>query len=107
MAKPFDFNNRKRAYMTVNLGETTLLVTTPTKSVMESLLALHERFGAGEVNENVVNDLYDICARILSQNKAGVQVDRETIEDTVDFEGLVQFIQAYTEFISEVTNSKN
>ena len=54
-----------------------------------------------------IDELYEIVARILSHNKTGVKITKEKVEELLDFEDVIVFIQAYSDFIAEVTGSKN
>lgn len=110
MSKPLDFNKLKKKYMTVILPDeknTTLMVTTPSKAVLDSFLALRDTITDDDVNDDAIDELYSICAKIMSRNKMGVEVTVDMIQDLFDFEDIIIFIRAYTDFISEVSNSKN
>lgn len=109
MTKALNFNNLKKRYWTVTLpdeNQTTLLVTTPTKGVLDSLIAMKDTMD-DDMNGDAVDDLYDISAKILSRNKTGRTVRKEDLEDMFDFEDIIILIREYTNFISEVTSSKN
>ena len=110
MSKALNFNNLKKRYLTVTLPdekETTLLVTTPTKAVLDQLIAMKDSLGDDDMNEDALEDLYDICAKILSRNKAGHIIRKEELENMFDFEDIIILVREYTNFINEVTSSKN
>ena len=110
MAKSLDFNLLKKRYLTVKLADeeqTVLMIGTPTKSVLDSFIALRDTISDETVGDEAIEELYDICAKIMSRNKAGKVITREKLEDVFDFEDVIIFIRAYTDFINEVSNSKN
>lgn len=110
MAKSLDFNALKKQYLTVTLPDenrTKLLITTPTKKVLDSFISIKDSLSDEAMQEEAVNELYEIVAKIMSHNKAGIKITRERIDDMFDFEDVIIFIRAYTDFIGEVTSSKN
>lgn len=110
MSKPLNFNNLKKKFLTVTLADeenTTLMLTTPTKAVLDSFIALKDTITGDELEDETLDELYSICAKILSRNKAGKVITKEKVEEMFDFEDVLTLIRSYTEFISEVTSGKN
>lgn len=110
MARSLDFNNMKKRYLTVTLADeakTVLMIGTPTKAVLDSLLNMKDSLAGDDLTDDAIEDLYDICARIMSRNKTGHKITKETVQELFDFEDIIVFIRAYTDFISEVSSAKN
>jgi hypothetical protein len=113
MAKPLNFNNVKKQYLSVTLADeknTTLLIGTPNKRLMDDLTILQSSLDALEEDSSNVesfDELYTACAKIMSRNKAGVVITKEKLEDIFDFEDVMIFFNAYMDFIDEVASSKN
>lgn len=110
MAKTLDFKALKKQYMTVKLADeknTTLLITTPTKAVLDSFLSMKDYLSEENVKDEAINELYEIVTKIMNHNKGGIKLSKKEIEEMFDFEDITIFIRAYTDFISEVTGSKN
>lgn len=110
MAKTLNFNNIKKQYMTVTLADeknTTLMISTPTKAILDEFVNMQDYIGGDNVQSDAMEDLYEICSKIMSRNKAGIEITKEQIEEMFDFEDIMIFIKAYTDFIKEVTNRKN
>lgn len=110
MAKTLDFKALKKQYLTVKLGDeknTVLMVGTPTKAVLDSFLSMKDSISEGNTGDEAIEELYEIVARIMSHNKGGIKISKEEIEELLDFEDITVFVRAYTDFISEVTGSKN
>lgn len=108
--KTFDFNKIKKQYMTVKLPDdenTTLMLTMPTKNVMDMFVSINDALSNDEIGEEAIDELYDICSTLLSRNKAGIKITPEKCGELLDFEDIILFIQSYSEFISDVTNAKN
>lgn len=110
MAKPLDFNKIKKRYFTVTLPDeknTTLMISTPTKAIMDEFIGMKDSLSAEAMGDNAIDELYGLCAKIMSRNKGGIKVTKEALVSLLDFEDIILFIKAYTDFISELTNSKN
>lgn len=113
MAKPLNFNNVKKQFLTITLADeknTTLMIGTPTKAIMDELMILQESMNAvsdNEINNEATDDLYNACARVMSRNKAGVKITGDYLAEIFDFEDIILFFNAYMDFIDEVIGSKN
>lgn len=110
MTKTLDFNKLKKQYMTVTLPDeeqTVLMISTPTKAVMDQFIAMQNELSAEAMGDNAINELYELCAKIMNRNKMGIPISVEKVQEVFDFEDIVIFIRAYTEFIGEVNAAKN
>lgn len=110
MAKTLNFNKLKKNYYVVTLAddkETTLMICTPTKKIMDDIIASKDIFDANTISDDVVDALYDLCTTILNHNKGGIKVPKELVENTLDFLDIVELIRGYSEFINELTKAKN
>lgn len=117
MSNVLDFNKARKQYFTVTLPDedkTTILISTPGKTVMEELLALGLQFK--DIDEDsdlddgidqIMGDLYNIVAKVMSFNKTGVKITKEKIEDCLGFDDIVLFFNSYLDFIKDIKNSKN
>lgn len=113
MAKPLDFNKLKKRYLNVTLADekrTTLILGMPTKSVMDELLAMRstlEDVESDDIDPDVMNDLYGLCAKVMSCNKGGITITADHLADCLDFEDIMIFFSAYMDFVGEISNEKN
>lgn len=110
MAKPLNFTKVKKTYLPVTFSdekETTILVGTPTKAIMDDLRLFEDKLAETEESEQDVDGLYESCAKIMSRNKAGKEITKEFLERVFDFEDIVLFFNSYKELIAEVLSSKN
>lgn len=111
--RQLNFNNVQKRYLTVTLADnekTVLMIGTPTKRVMDNLLVLQETFknvNEDEIGAEVMDDLYNACAQIMSANKTRKVITAEYLADLFDFEDIFLFFNAYMEFMEEITTSKN
>lgn len=109
MAKPLNFNKVKKEYLPVTLpdeNETVLLIGTPTKAVFDEFTDLKDKLDSS-MGDDALDEIYSICARIMSYNKGGIKITKEHISECMDFQDVIIFIHAYTDFITEVSNQKN
>lgn len=106
-----DFTTRKKEYLTVKLNDenkTVLLVGTPTKAILDEFIAINDKISTGGGADNeAISDLYAVCAKIMSFNKAGVKITGEYLSEFFDIEDITYFLRGYTDFISSLTNAKN
>lgn len=113
MAKALNFNNVKKTYLTVTLADeanTTLMIGTPTKAIMDDLVTLQDsldNISDEEASTEATDELYSACAKLMSRNKGGIKISKEYLEEVFDFEDIIIFFNAYMDFISEVTSGKN
>lgn len=113
MAKPLNFNNVPKKYLTVTLADkkkTTLMIGTPTKQIMDDLIILQDlKDSVGEegADSEVMDGLYSACARIMNRNKSGIKIEKALLEEIFDLEDIMIFFNAYMNFINEINESKN
>lgn len=110
MAQVLDFNKVKKNYLTIILNneeQTKLLVMTPTKKLLTELSEMLPKDTDEMPSDEDLVALYSLTARIMSRNKTGKHVTAAELMDCLDFEDLVVFFTAYSEFISNTANSKN
>lgn len=109
MSKTLDFNKLKKKFMTVTLADennTVLMINTPTKAIMDGFLAMRDSLSE-DMENDALDELYDIVARIMSHNRNGKKFTKEEVQELFDYEDIIIFIRAYTEFINEVIDAKN
>lgn len=113
MSTPINFNNMQKRYLSVTLADeknTTLLIGTPTKAIMDDLISLQNSintYSENETNVDAFDAIYGACARVMSRNKAGVKITKEQLEEILDYEDILIFFSAYLNFVSELKNQKN
>lgn len=110
MAQVLDFNKVKKSYLTITLNDeakTKLLVMTPTKKLLTELSTMLPDDMDEVPDEEDLNSLYALTARLMSRNKAGIHVTGDQLAEILDFEDLIIFFNAYTEFVSAAASEKN
>jgi len=111
MAKVLDFTKQKKEYLTVKLNDekkTVLLIGTPTKAILSEFVSINDTISEdGGADAQAIEDLYRVCAKVMSFNKGGIRITPEYLEDFFDIEDVMIFFNAYGEFMSSVTNAKN
>ena len=110
MAKSFDFNKLKLKTMTVTLSDeekSILMVMAPDKRLKDELVSIYENINDSDEDE-VSEGLYELTAKVMSRNKQGIKVTSEKLKELYpDANYIMAFLNAYVEFIDEITNSKN
>lgn len=110
MAKSFDFNKIKPKTMNVTLSDekkTVISVMTPDKKLRDDLVSLYENID--DSDEDEINEaLYGLSARVMSRNKQNIEISEEKLKELYpDPTYIMAFLNAYVEFINELTSSKN
>ena len=111
MSNAINFNNVTKRYLTVTFADannTVVTVGTPTKALFQDLVELAKNIRAGaENNLATLDDLYIVCAKIMSRNKEGVEITKEFMEENMDFEDIITFFKEYMSFVREISKLKN
>lgn len=110
MSRTLNFNNLKKRYMTVtfpNEEQTSIMINTPTKKILEEFVGMQSIVEDSSKQSEVMDAFYSVVAKIMSHNKGGVKITKDFLEEYLDFEDIMTFVQSYTEFIQEITNQKN
>lgn len=110
MAKTLDFTKVKKEYLTVKLNDeknTVLLIGTPTKAILSEFIAINDNIGEDGADSEAINDLYRVCAKVMSFNKCAIKITPEYLSEFFDIEDIMIFFNAYAEFMASITNAKN
>lgn len=114
MAKILDFNKLNRPTLRLIMQDdrrTTIDVTTPSEALVEELTETAPELETvvKSMDANSIRTVYDLAARLISCNLAGLQVTAEDLRDTykMNLESLIIFFSAYIDFIEEITKAKN
>lgn len=113
MANVLDFTKQNKKYLTVKLNDekkTVLMIGTPTKTILNEFISINEKVSdEGGADAEAVNDLYDVCAKVMSFNKGGIRITSDYLSDACafDLEDIMTFFNAYSDFMASITNAKN
>ena len=108
MAKMLDFTKTRKPTLPIKLSDDLMVhVYTPSKALLEEMIDAQDQIGNMANDMESVDQFYDLVARLMSNNKTGRKLTGEEISDLLNVDDLIVFFYAYTEFISEQTNSKN
>lgn len=111
MGKTLDFTTRKKEYLTVKLADakkTVLMIGTPTKTILDEFIAINNQIEeANGTDKEALDDLYNVCAKVMSFNKGGIKISAKYLSDFFDLEDIMVFFNAYSDFMRSVTGAKN
>lgn len=106
MANSFDFNKIKKKYFNVGLPDgTKLQLRTPSKRIYEDLKKI-----STDADSNLMDqaaEVYNISAKILSNNLENKVVTGEYVSDNFDIQDLAIFLESYLDYTQEVINNPN
>ena len=106
-----DFRKTKKNCLKITLNderETKLSLLQPTKQLFEKMVAMSEEVsGITGSNLDVLDEVYGVCAELMSRNKEGIIVGKNNLEELLDFEDVVIFLNAYSEFVAGIVHGKN
>jgi len=109
MAKSLDFNKVKKKYLNITLNDddqTKLQLMTPLKKQVQELNNMLTDNAAEPTDEDLAA-LYELAAGLMSRNKQNYKIEASLLEEILDYEDLVIFFNAYTDFLVEVSTVKN
>lgn len=111
MGKTIDFTKTKKEYLTIKLNDekgTVLMIGTPTKKILAEFIAINDRIEDNNgADSEAIDDLYNVCAKVMSFNKGGIKITSDYLSEFFDLEDVTIFLNAYTEFMASITNAKN
>lgn len=109
MAKMLDFTKAKKPSLPIKFDDGSMIyVYMPSKAEFEEMTDAQEYFDAAlEGERESLHRLYDITARLLSNNKMGREITVDELAGYFDVSDIVVFFRGYSQFISEVVNEKN
>lgn len=113
-----NFNSVKKKHLTVTLNDeenTTLLIMSPTKRIMDSLVSIENLIRSSEDvdtddNEQIdeqIDELYQLCTSIMNRNKGKIKISKNQLEEFFDIEDIMIFLKAYMSFIGSQIPEKN
>jgi len=90
-------------------AETNLSIMQPTKELFEKMVAMSDQVGGMTgADFDALDEVYGVCAELMSRNKEGIVVGKSNLENTLDFEDIVTFLKAYGAFVAGIIgNAKN
>jgi hypothetical protein len=109
MSTVLDFSKAKKPTLPIKFPDNSVIhVYTPSKSMLEQMLNIKDQLnGATQNDPDSINQLYDIAARLMSNNKTARQMSGEELGEMLDVGDIVTFFRVYTEFIAELSAAKN
>lgn len=103
-----NFNNVKKRYMNVTMrDDKVFLVCMPKKKIFERFLDLQKELKDKEPEGSLIDDMYDLTAEILANNKLGREVTTAYVADTFDVEDIQILFTEYMNFVSQASNDPN
>lgn len=104
-----DFTKAKKNYLSIKMydGEV-IFVGMPKKAVFEKLVALRDAMETTDISDlDSINEIYELTASILSNNKARKEITAEYVGETFDTDDIGQIYQAYIAFATGNVSSPN
>jgi hypothetical protein len=84
------------------------MIGTPTKAILDEFISINDNISEdGGADAEAVNDLYNVCAKVMSFNKGGIKITAEYLADFFDLGDIMIFFNAYSDFLASITNAKN
>ena len=106
-----NFNNIQKQYLIVTLSDkkkTTIMVCNPSKKLLTEITSIDSLIRSidnDSTGENEIDALYEVCAKIMTRNKAGVVITTQLLESIFDIEDIMIFLKAYMDFVSGQTKN--
>lgn len=113
--KTLDFNTLDRPELEITMPDpdkTVFRLTLPSEKVVEEMQAASAHLSEiadGGASADIVESIYALAAKMISSNRAGIQVTGLDLREryNLDLEALVIFFYTFTEFVTDVAKQKN
>lgn len=112
--KALNFNTIQQPTWPVTLkdeDQTTVHLTAPSVELVDRLVAMAPELEEASKTKDgrVVHKCYELVAKVMSCNEAGMQITAEELRDRykLTFVELLMLVNGYMEFIAEIKNAKN
>jgi|GEM_PF-1336728 len=107
-----DFTKSVKQHFPVNMIDNqTIRVRMPTKKSFAAMVELQDKLARlVTLNANIsaqLDEIYDLCSTILSNNLDQKEISSEYLSDLLDLEDLRIFYKTYAEFVNSVLNGTN
>ena len=106
-----DFRKTKKNYLKIVLNderETKLSLLQPTKQLFGKMVAMSEEIGSlSDSDLDALDEVYGVCAELMSRNREGIVIGKNNLEDILDFEDIVIFLNTYSNFVAGIVHGKN
>lgn len=108
-SKNFNFGKVKRSFLTTTLLDgTVLVVNMPKKSTFEKMNELSNIDEESARDTEVYNNILELMAEILSNNKNGKKIEAGYLEKQgYDIELIISFLNEYSDFVKSIRNDPN
>ena len=110
MVKALDFRKSKRPTLPITFDDDlTVNIYTPDKELLEDMLDYQKELDSLSENsdQDKLNSMYEMCARILSNNRETREFSPEEVTHLLDTRDVRMFIQGYAAFVAEYSKAKN
>lgn len=110
MAKMLDFRKAKKPTLPIMLDDDLVVnVYTPSKELLEELLDSQEEIKSlrDDDDREKLNTLFDMIARILSNNRENREFEINEITKYLDARDAARLLNGYVEFVAEHSKAKN
>lgn len=106
-----DLRKHRKSYLKLTLPdeeETKLSVMQPTKELFGKMTDMSANIGTMTGSDyTALDEVYEVCAELISRNKEGVYMTRAQLEELLDFEDIVVLLRTYSEFVASIMSEKN
>lgn len=102
-----DYTKVKKKTLSIKLFDgTTLLLAMPKKKTYEKMAAT-KSLDVETLDEESINDIYELVAEILSNNTRKVKYTSEQVGEMFDMADVLMLLEEYMSFAGEVENDPN
>lgn len=110
MAKQLDFRKSKKPTLPITFDDDFAVnIYTPNKELLEEILDSQEEINSLKSNSDreKLDAMYDMCARILSNNREGREFSAEEVAKLLEVRDVKVLIEGYAAFVAEHSRAKN
>lgn len=103
-----DYTQQKKNFLSVKLiDETQLFLSVPRKELYSKLVSIEKRMKDMTDIEDAYDEITQLTADILSNNKAKIEYDAIAVNELMDIEDMALLITEYSKYAGQAIKSPN
>nr|DAL49723.1 MAG TPA_asm: hypothetical protein [Caudoviricetes sp.] len=103
-----DYTTREKKFLSVKLIDGQMVfIGVPKKQLFSRLTHLEENLKNTEEIEPLYDEVLQLTAEILSNNKSGTKFTAEAVDEIMDFEDMALLIREYSAYAGAIVKNPN
>ena len=102
-----DLTQKNTRTLEVKIADKKVKLEPPKIKTIKKLLNISSKLSEGTDPEQQIDELIDMIAKLLSKNSKDIEVTPKEVEEKLDFDTMVVFLNDYLNWVSEIKSDPN